>query len=97
MHSTNWWAVGREVAAPLALALERVSLPHRIDRSGSRNARRIQCARRIAGRSRSAAAWAVRQHRAAEPAQRLRDALAQRGRETLRAASTCVRISSRQR
>jgi hypothetical protein len=82
--------VGREVAAPMASALERVNAfatTGRIDRSGLRALREeIECARRIGLGAQQISRFAsgrVRQHRERlNLTQTLRDALAQRGRET---------------
>lgn len=82
--------VGREVAAPLTTALERVNAfaaTGRIDRSGLRALRDdIECARRIALGAQQisrVASGHVRQHQERlNLSWQLRDALAQRGRET---------------
>jgi hypothetical protein len=82
--------VGREVATPMASALERVNAfatTGRIDRSGLRALRdEIECARRIGLGAQQISRFAsgrVRQHQERlNLTQRLRDALAQRGRET---------------
>lgn len=82
--------VGREVAAPMAAALERVNAfatTGRIDRSGLRALRDdIECAQRIALGAQQISRFAsgrVRQHpQRLNLSQQLRDALAQRARET---------------
>jgi hypothetical protein len=82
--------VGREVAAPMASALERVNAfatTGRIDRSGLRALRdEIECAQRIALGAQQISRFTsgrVHQHQQRlNLTQRLRDALAQRGRET---------------
>ena len=82
--------IGREVAAPLAAALERVNAfanTGRIDRSGLRALRdEIECAQRIALGAQQISRFAssrVRQHpQRLNLSQQLRDALAQRARET---------------